>query len=100
MKITVFWAVSQHFREHRASIFQITRGHTVSVHTPGTHPPQYKVVHDSLRVLSKLEKYMKPRVIHFTRQITAPSSEIILHSCKWLTFQVPLGGTEEHKELA
>ena len=33
------------------------------VHTPGTHPPHCKAIHDSLSVLHKLEKYMKPRVI-------------------------------------
>ena len=28
----------------------------VYVHTPGTHPPYYKAIHDSLSVLPKLEK--------------------------------------------
>ena len=28
----------------------------VYVHTPGTHPPQCKAIHDSLSVLPKLEK--------------------------------------------
>jgi hypothetical protein len=31
----------------------------IYVHTPGTHPPQCKAIHDSLSVLPKLEKKVK-----------------------------------------
>jgi hypothetical protein len=36
------------------------------------------------------KKVKKFRVIHFTRQIIAPSSETVSHSCKCLTFPSPL----------
>jgi hypothetical protein len=46
------------------------------VHTPGTHPPHCKAIHDSPSVLPKLEKFKKLAVIHSTWQSIAPPSEL------------------------
>ena len=56
----------------------------VYVHTPHTHPPHCKAIHDSLSVLPQLEKKLSNTVMHPTWQIIAPTSELVPYSCKCL----------------
>ena len=67
----------------------------VYVHTPHTHPPLCKAIHDSLSVLPKLEKFSKLTVIHSTWQSIAPPSELVPHSPKCLMFPSPSQGHSE-----
>ena len=61
------------------------------VHTPSTLPPQCEVIHDSLSVLPKLEKYMKPRVIHFTGKLLPCLQRLYPTHASASRFQVHLG---------
>jgi len=64
----------------------------VYIHTPGTHPPQCKAIHDSLSVLPKLGKSEE------TCSNTSHMADYcpIFRPCSPFT-QVPPKGTQQHK---
>ena len=49
----------------------------VYVHTPGTHPPHCKAIHDSLSVLPKLEKSQETWSNTSAWQIIAPPQQLV-----------------------
>jgi hypothetical protein len=62
------------------------------VHTPGTHPPQYKAIHDSLSVLPKLEKSQETQSNTLHMASYCPHSELVPLFSKCLMFPSPSQG--------
>ena len=72
----------------------------VYVHTPGTNPPQCKVIRDSLNVLPKLEKSQETcsNTLHMANYCPAARACTPLTQVPHVP-QVPPKGTQEHKAL-
>ena len=73
----------------------------VYVHTPGTHPPQCKAIHDSLIVLPKLEKSQETcsNTLHMASYCPIIQSLYPTHASA-ICSQVLPKGTQKHMALA